>query len=355
MSTTIKCTRNGCGKQFDPLVNDTAACSFHPGHPVFHEGLKSWSCCSSTNKPTTDFDDFVKFEPCASGTHSHEPAQPSRPAPSSSTVTATATTTNGTTETYGIAPQTVAPTPAATSSRSTSLKAPPKPQSTPYVELQDDPEIPLVEGMTCKRKSCGKSYQGSDMDRTADECQYHPGVPIFHEGSKGMSCCKRRVLDFDEFLNIEGCRTGRHMFVGPKTASQGEEEEERVECRMDHYQTPKQVIVSIFAKQCDASKSLISFESETMSIDLKLPNNKRFEKSIELFGPIVPSESTYKVLGTKCEVVLIKQDSTSWPSVAKPTSPSGFVPQLAFSAGGGRGTCGAKEAVLDETNRGSRR
>lgn len=23
--------------------------------------------------------------------------------------------------------------------------------------------------------------------------------PIFHEGSKGYSCCKRRTLDFDEF------------------------------------------------------------------------------------------------------------------------------------------------------------
>ena len=39
---------------------------------------------------------------------------------------------------------------------------------------------------------------------------------IFHEGSKGYLCCKRRVLEFAEFLKIEGCTTGTHLFVGSK-------------------------------------------------------------------------------------------------------------------------------------------
>ncbi len=26
-------------------------------------------------------------------------------------------------------------------------------------------------------------------------------------------CCKRRVLDFDDFLKIQGCKTGRHVFA----------------------------------------------------------------------------------------------------------------------------------------------
>lgn len=32
-------------------------------------------------------------------------------------------------------------------------------------------------------------------------------------------CCKRRVLEFDEFLKIEGCKVGRHLFV-PKQKKQ---------------------------------------------------------------------------------------------------------------------------------------
>lgn len=39
---------------------------------------------------------------------------------------------------------------------------------------------------------------------------------IFHEGSKGYLCCKRRVLEFDEFMKIAGCTTGKHLFVGSK-------------------------------------------------------------------------------------------------------------------------------------------
>lgn len=30
---------------------------------------------------------------------------------------------------------------------------------------------------------------------------------------QGYLCCKRRVLEFDEFLKIEGCQIGRHCFV----------------------------------------------------------------------------------------------------------------------------------------------
>lgn len=57
---------------------------------------------------------------------------------------------------------------------------------------------------------------------------HHPGNPVFHEGSKGWSCCKRRVLEFDEFLRIPGCtEKTKHMFVG-KAKPPGEEKVETV-------------------------------------------------------------------------------------------------------------------------------
>jgi hypothetical protein len=70
------------------------------------------------------------------------------------------------------------------------------------------------------------SYEGEV--RNGEKCVYHPGVPIFHEGSKGYTCCKRKVLEFDEFMKIEGCKTkDRHLFVGSgkkKGISDGGEE-----------------------------------------------------------------------------------------------------------------------------------
>jgi cysteine/histidine-rich domain-containing protein 1 len=41
-------------------------CKFHPGVPIFHEGLKYWSCCQ---KKTTEFDVFLKQEGCQIGSH----------------------------------------------------------------------------------------------------------------------------------------------------------------------------------------------------------------------------------------------------------------------------------------------
>jgi|TARA_R110002003_G_scaffold30_3_gene1820 hypothetical protein len=32
----------------------------------------------------------------------------------------------------------------------------------------------------CVHKGCGKAYENDD-----DECLYHPGPPVFHEGQKG--------------------------------------------------------------------------------------------------------------------------------------------------------------------------
>jgi hypothetical protein len=34
----------------------------------------------------------------------------------------------------------------------------------------------------CVHKGCGKTYENED-----DECLYHPGPPVFHEGQKGQS------------------------------------------------------------------------------------------------------------------------------------------------------------------------
>lgn len=36
---------------------------------------------------------------------------------------------------------------------------------------------------------------------------------------QGYLCCKRRVLEFEEFLKIPGCKIGRHVFAPKKKSS----------------------------------------------------------------------------------------------------------------------------------------
>ncbi|XP_001915337.1 integrin beta-1-binding protein 2 isoform X1 [Equus asinus] len=62
--------------------------------------------------------------------------------------------------------------------------------------------------LLCHNKGCGQHFDPST--NLPDSCCHHPGVPIFHDALKGWSCCRKRTVDFSEFLNIKGCTVGPH-------------------------------------------------------------------------------------------------------------------------------------------------
>lgn len=101
--------------------------------------------------------------------------------------------------------------------------APPPPESD-----SDDPALDIPRGKICRRRGCECTYD-PDKGREGEKCVHHPGHPLFHEGIKSWTCCKTRVLDFDEFLRIEGCTVkDRHMFVGKPKKADVEEKIETV-------------------------------------------------------------------------------------------------------------------------------
>ena len=101
--------------------------------------------------------------------------------------------------------------------------APTPPPPAPETD-DDDPSLEIPDATECRRRTCGQKYK-KGAARDSETCVHHPGVPIFHEGSKGYSCCKRRVLEFDEFMKIEGCETRqRHLFIGSGKKDKASEE-----------------------------------------------------------------------------------------------------------------------------------
>lgn len=60
------CKNGGCGQTYESPASDATECVYHPGVPIFHEGLKFWSCCT---KRTTDFAAFMNQKGCAYGRH----------------------------------------------------------------------------------------------------------------------------------------------------------------------------------------------------------------------------------------------------------------------------------------------
>nr|XP_006119255.1 integrin beta-1-binding protein 2 isoform X2 [Pelodiscus sinensis] len=65
--TGTTCKNSGCKASYKGPDTEREACTFHPGAPVFHEGMKYWSCCGIK---TTDFSTFLEQEGCTTGKHS---------------------------------------------------------------------------------------------------------------------------------------------------------------------------------------------------------------------------------------------------------------------------------------------
>ncbi|TGJ82794.1 hypothetical protein E0Z10_g5977 [Xylaria hypoxylon] len=325
-----KCVHQGCGKEYS---HADEVCWYHPGPPVFHEGQKGWKCC----KPRVlTFDEFLEITPCTEGKHSttdHPPkiekkeqtADVNPTTQSLSDKLAEAVSRSATTP--GRAP--LAPQPIATA-------PPPPPESE-----DDEPGLEIPDAKPCRRKGCNVTYQKTRQRSDDENCVHHPGAPIFHEGSKGYSCCKRRVLEFDQFMKIEGCKTSpRHLFIGSgqdkskknqQGASGGEDGEELLDTvRHDFYQTPTTVIASFFLKKIDSARATVKFNTNTLDLDLPTnePAPKRYKSSIPLFGEIDIQKSTFKILGTKLEVGLYKADGASWPVLRSDDQRTGEILQV---------------------------
>lgn len=60
------CQNSGCKVLYEGETTELTECAYHPGCPIFHEGMKYWSCCQ---KKTSDFQTFLNQAGCARGTH----------------------------------------------------------------------------------------------------------------------------------------------------------------------------------------------------------------------------------------------------------------------------------------------
>ncbi|KAL5570050.1 hypothetical protein UlMin_026625 [Ulmus minor] len=68
----------------------------------------------------------------------------------------------------------------------------------------------------CQRIGCNATF--TDDDNPEDSCQYHDS-PLFHDGMKEWSCCKKKSHDFSLFLEIPGCKKGKHTTEKPVLAT----------------------------------------------------------------------------------------------------------------------------------------
>lgn len=60
------CKNGACNVSYEGPQTDETTCTHHPGVPIFHEGMKYWSCCQ---RKTSDFNAFLQQAGCSQGKH----------------------------------------------------------------------------------------------------------------------------------------------------------------------------------------------------------------------------------------------------------------------------------------------
>ncbi|XP_044298179.1 cysteine and histidine-rich domain-containing protein 1 [Varanus komodoensis] len=316
------CYNRGCGQRFDPENNTAESCTYHPGVPVFHDALKGWSCCK---RRTTDFSDFLSIVGCTKGFHNSEkPPEPVKPE---------VKTISERKELADLKPKfqehiIQAPKPVDTIQR----PSPDEPMSSLQLKvaaslkqaleklklssgneiMKEDDSDEIKTGTTCKNSGCTKVYEGP---HSSDEpCTYHAGVPIFHEGMKYWSCCKRKTSDFNTFLSQEGCTTGTHVWI------KKDAEKKLVPCRHDWHQTGGEVTISIYAKNSVPELSCVEANSTSLNIHIVFEGDKEFNQNLNLWGVIDVKRSYVNMTATKIELTMRKAEPMLWAGLELPAS-----------------------------------
>eukprot|EP00056_Hartaetosiga_gracilis_P015332 m.241597 g.241597 ORF g.241597 m.241597 type:complete len:310 (-) comp23802_c0_seq1:100-1029(-) len=293
------CQHNGCGKEYTEEENTDNVCQFHPGTPIFHEGLKGWSCCK---KRFCDFGEFLSHPGCAFGKHTDVKEENDVDA-------------NATLKELAQAPvdrlsleqkqkdasmrDTTSKVDVPVSVTASSEKALAKLQA-----KKSEATNELKVGQPCTRNACKGTYEGETSNE--EDCVHHPGEPVFHEGYKYWSCCpKKKTIDFDEFLEMKGCATGTHRWVKPAEAKVKK-------CRYDWFQSEDKIMLTVYAKCVDPEKLSVKANSDSLTIDLVYEEVNKFTLELHLGGKIAPSECAATLSGTNLKVKLAKEDWVSW-------------------------------------------
>jgi hypothetical protein len=290
----FKCGNVGCTKEFTEKENSDTACQFHPGNPKFHEGNKGYDCC--WKKRVISFDEFLNLPGCSIGRHKKYVKPAETPKPTASKIDNVPVELEKTTNADGKEVY----RPAGQASNSA---AKPKEAPKPPVEIPDPENAVIPIGAPCLHQGCSASYK--DASSRAEECVYHAGSPIFHEGSKGWQCCKGFTLIFEDFLNAPGCTKGKHKFVP---------EVKKVDkvIRRDFYQMGSFVVVNFYERNVNKEKSTVKFDSRSFLLALECADGTKYEELVQLSNEIVPELSLFSILGPKVELKLQKKAASEW-------------------------------------------
>uniref|UniRef100_A0A3Q2HKB0 Protein SGT1 homolog n=1 Tax=Equus caballus TaxID=9796 RepID=A0A3Q2HKB0_HORSE len=82
--------------------------------------------------------------------------------------------------------------------------------------------------------------------------------------------------------------------------------------RYDWYQTESQVIITLMIKNVQKNDVNVEFSEKELSASVKLPSGEDYNLKLRLLHPVIPEQSTFKVLSTKIEIKMKKPEAIRW-------------------------------------------
>jgi len=192
------CRNPGCKKKYLESENHDQACHYHPGKPIFHDLKKGWTCC---NKIAYDWDEFEKIEPCAVGRHSDVDPFAAVSGQDQFYKSNTVANAQKALDKDQVRVKTI-------EEFNQEQEAIRKQKEALEATKEKKPFVTPSGKYKCTNKGCLKEYDPNQNEEGA--CKYHPGEPVFHDLVKSWTCCKKETWDWDEFMKIEPCATGKH-------------------------------------------------------------------------------------------------------------------------------------------------
>ncbi|KAK3204011.1 hypothetical protein GRF29_106g1346386 [Pseudopithomyces chartarum] len=216
----------------------------------------------------------------------------------------------------------------------------------------------------CVHKGCEKTYEDDTQ-----ECIYHPGPPVFHEGQKDDTPAPEPVKapdvpadtpvslgSLEESLPAPVPRLPTSQAATPKPSAspkppeESEDDDPSVEVkkgasckrrgakkggeekvdtvRHDFYQTGTSVIASLYLKKIEKDSAKVTFHDNHVELDLRTSDSKRYATDFLLYGTVKPEDCKYRILGTKLELTLVKADAAAWPVLRSDDKPTGEMIQV---------------------------
>uniref|UniRef100_A0A1J3FVZ0 Protein SGT1 homolog n=1 Tax=Noccaea caerulescens TaxID=107243 RepID=A0A1J3FVZ0_NOCCA len=102
--------------------------------------------------------------------------------------------------------------------------------------------------------------------------------------------------------------------------------------RHEYYQSPGEVVVTVFAKKIPKENVNVDFGEQILSVVIEVPGEETYYLQPRLFAKIIPEKCRYEVLSTKVEIRLAKADVITWPSLEHGKGPA-VLPKPNVSSG----------------------